>query len=235
MFQVRLGVTIAAVVATALSAVGGTPAYASSVVALWHMDESLGSTMVDSSGNGLDGTVHNVNLAQPGSGTGVGDRSYGFSTTPATVTVPTSALLNPGTADIAFTMRLRMTPAQLPSAAVGDYDMLRKGLAGTRGGDYKMEVLDNGFLFCRFRGSTRAVTFRHGPNLADNAWHTVTCTRTASAIVLTVDGHSWPKAGATGAISNTSPVLIGAQNGAGVDQYEGLMDEVSVSTGLGAG
>jgi Concanavalin A-like lectin/glucanases superfamily len=234
MFRVRLGVAISAVVAAALSGVGGTPAYASSVVALWHMDDAAGSTMVDSSGNGLNGTLLNVNLGQPGSGTGVGDLSYGFSAKPAIVSVPTSALLNPGTADLAFSMRLRMTPAQRPSAAVGDYDMLRKGLAGTRGGDYKMEVLHNGFLFCRFRGSAGAVTFRHGPNLADNVWHSVSCTRRANAILLTVDGHSWSKAGATGTISNTSSMLIGAQNEAGVDQYQGLMDEASVATGPGA-
>jgi hypothetical protein len=232
MSRFRLGIAIS-VVATALSAVAGAPAYASSVVALWHMDEGVGSTMVDSSGDGLNGTLLNVALGQAGSGSGLGDFSYGFSRTPAVITVPTSVLLNPGTADFAFTMDLRMTPAQRPSPG-GDYDMLRKGLAGTRGGDYKMEVLDNGFLFCRFRGSAGAVTFRHGPNLADNVWHTVSCTRNANGLVLTVDGHSWSKAGASGAISNTSPMLIGAQNDAGVDQYEGLMDEVSVASGPGA-
>ena len=223
----RLGAVV--VVAFAAAAAAAPPASAATVAGLWHMDEVDGTTMVDASGNGLDGSLLGVTTGQPGFTGDAGDLSYGFFGKPSIVTVPSSPLINPGSADIAVSARLRMT--QKPSQTVGDYDVVRKGLAGTKGGDYKVEVLDNGYLFCRFRGAAGALTYRHGPNLADGAWHQVSCTRTATGLTLTVDGRSWSKTGKTGSISNTSALLVGTQDNTGTDQYSGLMDELSVTIG----
>jgi hypothetical protein len=213
----------------ALNVVGASGATAASVRALWRMDETKGITMRDSSGNGLDGKLRNVTMGQPGSDARVGNHSYGFLTQRAIVTVASSPKLNPLRAR--FTVSLRVMITQKPSASVEDYDLLRKGMAGTTGGNYKVEVLRSGFLFCRFAGSDGAVTFRHSPDLSDSVWHTVSCTRTSTGVVLTVDGASWFKAGKTGSISNTNPLLIGAQAKTGIDQYAGLMDRVMLSTG----
>ena len=222
----RSGVAAGALALIAMATVGiGQSAAAGTPAALWHMDETTGSTMVDASGNGNDGRLSGVAIGQEGAaGTG-----YGFFTTPAIVSVPDSVSLDPGSAAITVSAQLKMDA--VPSASVGDFDVIRKGLAGTKGGDWKMEVLDNGYLFCRFRGSGGAVTWRHSPNLADNAWHQVSCTRDGNQLILTVDGTSWTKTASTGSIANDQPVLVGSQSRTGVDQYSGLMDEVTISIG----
>ena len=82
----------AAMAWTAALLVGLTPASAAvSPAALWHMEETSGSVMRDSSGN-HNGSLHSVQLGQPGS-TGNG---YGF-TGSSEVIVPSAGDLNPGT------------------------------------------------------------------------------------------------------------------------------------------
>jgi hypothetical protein len=200
------------------------PAHAATVVAAWDMEDA-GSTMADSSGHGHTGTLHGVTVRQPGQ-SGFG---YGFNGKPSYVTVPSAADFSPGTANIRMSLSVRFSV--LPSAAVGDYDLIRRGLAGTKGGDYKLEILGSGRAFCLFRGSGGPVSFSAGPNLADNRWHSLSCARIGKSVVLTVDGATFTKAGTTGTIANTSAVFIGAKDGAGGDQYRGLMDSVSISVG----
>ncbi len=216
-FVVVVGLT------TALWMIQSPGAQAATVVALWHMDD-VGSAMTDASGNGLTGTLKNVATGQPGSAA----TAFGFAKTPSYVSV-SSSKLNPGTATFTVSARVRFTV--LPSAAVGDYDIIRKGLSTTTGGDWKMEILRSGYAFCLFQGSSGKVSLSHGPSLADDRWHTITCQRTTTGVRLTVDGGSWSKAGATGKIANSSAVLLGAKSTSGADQYQGLLDEVAVSTG----
>lgn len=214
-----VGAVIAALVATA------APAHAATVVAAWNMEDT-GSKMADSSGRGHTGTSHGVTVRQPGQ---AGSFGYGFNGRPSYVTVPSSADFSPGTANIRITLSVRFSV--LPTAAVGDYDLLRRGLSTTAGGDYKLEILGSGRAFCLFRGSGGPVSLSAGPNLADNRWHTLSCARIGKSVVLTVDGADFTKAGATGTIANTSAVFIGAKDGAGNDQYRGLMDSVSIAVG----
>ncbi len=199
-------------------------ARAASYSAVWHMDDA-GTTMADSTGHGLTGTLTNVTVGAPGA---VGT-AFQFRARPASVKVASSPLLNPGSG--AFTVTARVRFSVRPSTAVGDYDLVRKGLAATKGGDWKVEILPTGYAFCLFRGSAGTVSIKHGPNLADNRWHTIACRRSGSTVRLTVDGSSWTASGSTGTIANTSAVLLGAKGSGGEDQYAGLMDEVSVSTG----
>src|SRR5436189_3325879 len=73
--------------------------------ALWHMDEKSGSTMVDSSGNGHNGSLSSIQLGVAGfSGT-----AYGFSR--STVTVPSASDLNPGSQTITVTIHMKTTSA----------------------------------------------------------------------------------------------------------------------------
>ena len=146
-------------------------------------------------------------------------------------TVPSSESLNPGRANISFTLDAKFT--QPPTTAVGDYDLIRKGLASTAGGDYKMEILPRNNrtkakAFCFFKDSAGTVgKIINGPNLADGRWHTLRCTKTPTSVQLTVDGTTYTQAALLGSISNSAPLTIGAKTGGG-DWYSGEMDEVSV-------
>ena len=210
--------------AVAAAVLAPSPASAAATVALWHLDDT-GTVMADSSGNGLNGKSVGVTLGQPG----VAGTAYGFAKKPAYATVASSTKLNPGTA--AFTVSARVKFATKPSAAVGDYDLVRKGLAGVQGGHWKMEIVASGKAYCLFHGAAGRVAFSNGPVLADNAWHAVSCTRSGTVVTLTVDGKTYSKTGATGSIANTSLLRVGNKNNSGGDQYTGLMDEVSIAAG----
>ena len=199
-------------------------AAATTTVALWKMDDT-GTTMVDSSGHHHNGTLHNVKPGQPGfSGT-----AYLFSGKPSYVSVPSATDLNPGTATFTITLHVKF-PAR-PTSAVGDFDVLRKGLSTTDGGSYKIEILQSGKAFCDFRGATHEGSLTGTTALAVNTWHTIACTRTPTSMKLVVDGVAVSKAVTTGAISNTGNLYIGAKNSSGADQLSGLVDAVSIKKG----
>lgn len=212
--------------ATAVSAPTAQVAAASGsvTVAYWHMEQTDG-TMTDSSGYGNHGTLVNVQSGIPGS-IGLGFR---FATDPARTEVATAASLNPGS--LKWTMTVRVRFAAPPSVAVGDYDLIRKGLGSTVGGDWKLEIWNNGKASCYAQGATGGMRLTAGPDLSDNAWHTVTCVETTTTLKLTVDGvNVGSKTGQIGAISNTDPLTMGAKIIDG-DQYTGDMDEVLLKVG----
>jgi hypothetical protein len=181
--------------------------------------------MADATGHGHTGTLHGVTPRQPGQ-SGFG---YGFSRKPAYVTVPSSAAFSPGTQNIQLSASVKFSA--VPSSSVGDFDIIRRGLSSTSGGDYKMEILRGGQAFCLYRGRSGQVSVSGGPNLANNAWHTLTCARIGNSVVLTVDGASVTRTGATGSIANSATVFIAAKDAAGDDQYGGVLDSVSVTVG----
>lgn len=197
-----------------------SPAQAATTVGLWHMDEGSGTTMIDSSGNGNNGTLKNVTFTSPGfDGTG---GAYVFNGSTSTVVVPNSASLNPGTQDITITAHVRFTvlPPQL------DYDVVRKKGQQRM---YRLEIWETGQAFCGFKGSTASKSLKKGPNLADGLWHTITCKKTANQISLTVDGVTWSFTRTIGSISNTANLLLGHKIGG--DFYDGTLDEVSIQFG----
>jgi hypothetical protein len=218
-------VTASVSVVAPLFLLAGT-ASAATPVAIWNMENP--GAMADSSGNGNDGkTTAITSVADPGFGNG-----YHFGST-SYVTVPDSASLDPGRSDFSFTLRLRFDKP--PSAATGDYDLIRKGVAGTTGGEWKMEIFPGGGYtspaFCLFKDDTKkTATVRGTKNLADGAWHTVTCAKTATRISLTVDDVTKTSAVSLGSIANNQPVSVGRKLGGG-DQYVGDMDEVRVESG----
>jgi len=198
-----------------------TTAANSSIAALWHMDETSGSVMKDSAGSN-DGTLHSVQLGQAGS---VG-LAYGFNGSSSYVSVPSSGALNPGSHDITLTAKVKFSQLP-PGGGAADYDLVRKGLSTTSGGDYKMEIVSSGKTLCLFRGSGTQVQLIGGPNLANGAWHTVSCEKTATSVRLLVDGAvKASKTATVGTISNSSPLYVGAKPND--DWYIGLMDEVSI-------
>ena len=198
-----------------------TPAASPQTVGRWHLDELSGTTAMDSSGLGNNGTNNGtVSLGSPGEfGT-----SYSF--THGAVLIPNASSLKPGTVDITVSYWAKLT--SLPTK--GDYDMVVKGDFTSSGGQIKLEIQQNGQASCMFRGSLGQKQIQFGPNLADGTWHHITCKRSGSQIIETVDGSSTSFTKATGAISNTDPVRFGSHEN-GSDWYVGALDEVSITVG----
>src|SRR5207342_1866902 len=72
-------------------------ALAASPAALWHMNETSGSTMTDSSGHGFNGQLDHIQKGVAGID---GSKGYGFNGTSSRVIVPNDAGLNPGSRDL---------------------------------------------------------------------------------------------------------------------------------------
>jgi len=178
--------------------------------------------MYDSIGNHT-GTLRSVQTGLPGFlGSG-----YGFNGSSSYVSVPTAGDLNPGSADITITIHFKTTGTPPPPPA--DWDLIRKGLYTTTGGEYKMEFQQSGQASCGFKGSAAYAELITGPNLIDGQWHTIQCVKTASAIKVIVDGQTFSKAASVGSIANTTPVVIGARPGS--DWTQGTLDEASIQIG----
>src|SRR3954453_4963941 len=96
---------------------GGTPNPV--VVASWAMNDGSDGVMTDASPFNNDGSLQNV---------ATGQGAYGFprsSGQTSRVVVPNDPSLNPD--DQKFVVRLHASFATWPSAAVGDFDLVRKG------------------------------------------------------------------------------------------------------------
>ena len=193
--------------------------WTSSPVALWHMDETSGSTMFDSVGQS-NGTLHSVTLGRAG----FSGLAYGFNGSTSYVSVPSAASMNPGSANFSFTIHLQTTGTPPPPPE--DWDLIRKGDFPTPGGEYKMEYQQSGQASCGFKGSAHYAEIIAGPALNDGQWHTITCVKTSSDIELIVDGQVYSQAANVGSIANTDPVIIGSHPGA--DWYQGSLDEASI-------
>jgi hypothetical protein len=192
------------------------------LVALWHMDETSGSTMLDSAGSHT-GSLHSVQLGLAGSS----GLAYGFNGSSSYASVPTVSDLNPSGSDVTVTIHLNTSGTPPPPPA--DWDLIRKGLYTTVGGEFKMEFQQTGKASCGFNGSSGYAELTAGPAINDGQWHTIQCGKTASAIELTVDGKSFSQSAAVGSIANTDDVVIGARPGS--DWYSGGLDEASIQIG----
>lgn len=195
-------------------------AAATTTVALYQMNERPGATvLVDSSGNGLHGTIGSEVLE----GTVVaGATAHRFTylqpnTPPAHPghldAVPNTSKLDPGTADFAVTMRVKWTH--------NFGNMIQKGQSGGSGGYFKWEA-PSGVVKCLFRdsaGVTKTATSKTPLN--NGQWHTIRCERTAAGVTMTVDGAVRnTAAGKTGSISNPKPLTIAGK---------GTCDQITVT------
>ncbi|HET9116459.1 MAG TPA: LamG-like jellyroll fold domain-containing protein, partial [Gaiellaceae bacterium] len=214
------GSSTATSTATAVIQPGSLPP---NIVALWHMDETSGTTMYDSAGN-HNGTLYKVQTGLAGwSGS-----AYGFNGASSYASVPSSPELNPGSANITMTIHLKTTGTPPPPPA--DWDIFRKGLYTSVGGEYKMEFQQSGQASCGFEGSGGYAEIQGGPALNDGNWHTIACAKTATQIQLIVDGTLVASKNATiGTIAPSDPVVIGARPGS--DWYQGQLDEASIQIG----
>jgi hypothetical protein len=227
--------SIAGVLATALVVllVAGTgrAAAVGTVTALWQMDETSGTTMTDSSGNGNDGTTYNVTM--------LGDEGYQFNGSSSKVVVPDSETLDPGSSDFSYSVDMRSTVTPLSGT---DYDLIRKGIGSTTGGQYKAEVIyakGQGRALCLVTDSAGVSASIKGiTSVTDGVPHTITCTKTSTALTLQVDAlapRTKTVAAGLGSITNTRDLVIGAKTatikGSAGDWYNGTMQQASVSIG----
>jgi Laminin G domain len=209
-----LSATCAVAVALPASALAGT-------AALWHMDETSGTVMHDAAGN-HNGTLHHVQTGV----SGYQRTAFGFSRSAnSEVTVPSASSLNPGSGS--FTISLHVWATVAPSK--GDDDLVKKGSYGTAGGEYKVELLQNGRASCAFKGSKHYAAVSGGPDLTTGHWFTVRCTKTSTSVILKVAGRVFTKDVSVGTIANTSQVGLGAAPGS--DFTTGRLDEVALIHG----
>jgi hypothetical protein len=205
-------------------------------VAVWQMNESAGATtMLDSSGNGINGAIGaHVLVGTPLTGGGIGYRfPYLKPNTPPAdpehlVRVPNNSRLNPGSGDFAVEFRMRTTHS------FGN--VIQKGQAGSVGGYWKFQQ-PNGKISCLFRGSAGSSTASSGTaRVNDGLWHTVRCERTSSSVVMRVDGVvTGRNFNATGTIANTRPLTIAGKLNCDqititCDYFAGDIDYVKIQT-----
>jgi hypothetical protein len=206
-----------------LTALAGAPAASAATVSLWHMDETSGTTMADSLGLN-PGTLHGpIAIGQPG----IAGTAYGFPGQPAIVNVPSSPSLNPGSASFSVTVHVNTSVVTRDDSA----DVIRKGLSTNSNTLWKMELRPSSTrktekVRCYFHGSSGIVSLYGPKNVADGAWHTITCAKNGSSVSVTQDGVTRTKSGTAGSISNSAPLTIGAK-AFNDDAFQGFVDEAS--------
>src|SRR5215211_8263307 len=189
----------------------------------WQIVETSGQ-MIDSSGNNNDGTPKDVR--QTGS-------RYVFNGSTSYVAVPDAGSLDPQGKDITLSAGVKVTDAPMDDDS---YDIVRKGLVTTTGGDYKMEIKRAadptvGKLHCLFKGDGGTVDIVARHDIVDGNWHTLECIKTRTSVVARVDGKSGStKAGSAGSIANGSAVMVGAKTVTPRpdDMFRGSMDFVGI-------
>jgi hypothetical protein len=201
----------------------------------WMLDEVGSRTASDASGNGNNGTNYNVT----GNGSG-----YSFNGVSSRVIVPNAASLNPGSVNFSFGVTMTMTSPPTPSNET--YDVLRKGIVTTKGGDYKLEIMNSGgkaVAHCvvksiRSNGVKVLASVTSTSQLADGVPHTVTCTKTSTGLTVRVDSlpaRTKTYSGGLGSVSNTSNLGLGAKAESkpetGFDWFKGVLSDAWVAAG----
>jgi hypothetical protein len=217
-------VSVFVVVAGVIVASMASPAWAVLLKgADWHMAETSGQ-MIDSSGNNNNGDPTDV--GQRGS-------RYVFNGSTSYVAVPDSDSLDPQGKDITLSAGVKVTDRPMDDDS---YDIVRKGLVTTPGGDYKMEIKRAadptvGKLHCLFKGDGGTVDKVARHDIVDGNFHTLECIKTSTSVMVRVDGKSGStKAGSAGSLANASAVMVGAKTVTPRpdDMFRGSMDFVSI-------
>src|SRR5215203_6655331 len=187
----------------------------------WQMVETSGQ-MIDSSGNNNNGDPTDVR--QRGS-------SYVFNGSTSYVLLPDSDSLDPQENDITLSASVMVTNTPMPDDS---YDIVRKGLVTTPGGDYKMEIKRAadptvGKLHCLFKGDGGTVDIVARHDIVDGNGHKLECIKTGTTVVARIDGEiGGTTAGSAGSISNASNVIVGAKTANPLDDmFDGSMAFVS--------
>jgi Concanavalin A-like lectin/glucanases superfamily len=207
--------------------VSALPAAASTIV-LHYTGTASATTAIDTSGNGNNGTLHNV--------TATGSL-YAFGTN-AYISVPASDSINPDTVDYSYAVTMEL-PAGF--TFIHDLSLVRRGAAKNGGAYYKMELVFNKstgtvHLVCAMRDQTGNTGYvsTAATTIGDGSWHTLMCTKTATSITLTKDGVAHTKAANLGNLSSTQSLNIGAEQVNATtfwEHFPGEMDDITITKG----
>lgn len=211
-------------------------AFAATGEATYEMNEAPGATvMTDSSGHRLNGRID-----QDGLDTGftyAGATGYhwdrkGPNALPVAperiIKVPDNDHLDPQ--GDTFTVSLRFRTRE------NFGNIIQKGQSATRGGQWKIQN-PQGRPSCLFKGSQGRTATRATRAINDNAWHVLTCKRTATRVTLSIDGQvNNFQNGATGTINNSKNLSIGGktncnQDTVTCDYFSGEMDWIRITRG----
>ena len=186
-------------------------------------------TVVDTTGRG-----HQLTLTGNYSTT-AGVRSPAVAFAPISrASTPHQADLNPDGREFAVTVTFR-----LPGDTSGLTDTPNLAQKGFWGDDaqWKMQLEPvAATVQCRFKGTLGARLITSSVSgVDDSAWHTATCWRSGNQVGVMVDGVETSDIAATGTITNTRPMLIGAKSlSSSTDQFSGAIDYVSIAMGNNA-
>lgn len=202
------------------------------LVAEWKMDEPEGATTMNDSasfGGANNGRINSVMTGVPPL---VSGRAYQFDGATSYVEVDDDASLDPGSANITVQATVKIEDGEILDDS---YDIIRKGITSTPGGDWKMEVKRGadtrvGKLLCLFKGSGGTVRKQAKPDVVDGNAHTLGCVKTADKVQAVVDGRAFTSLGNAGSIANAAPLTLGSKV-AGDDVLQGVLDHVTINIG----
>ncbi len=232
-------VTLFVAMATALVVVssGGLVGAADPTVeADWQMNESSSATtLADSSGNGVTGSIG----ATVDTGVRSGSTTYHrFPPISATAPADPGRLhvvsddpgLDPGSDTFAVTVRFR--------AGYTGRNMIQKGQSTTVGGMWKIEFEGvTGRARCLFRGPDSDSLVSSDGNTVDDGWHILRCEHSATGTIMTLDGVRQARSTrSTGPIANNKDLVIGGKGNCdnittSCDYFVGDLDYVTIERG----
>lgn len=151
-------------------------------------------------------------------------QSYSFDVAGAWVQVPSAPDLNPGTRDFLVDAWVYFEAAP---GRTGSFDIMRKGLSYSFGGEFKLEVLAGGRVKCSVKDETGVAVYviATGHDVTDHRWHHLGCARVGSSWHAIVDGEVFSRSTRLGSVENTMPLSIGSKYGL-EDVPRGRVDEV---------
>jgi hypothetical protein len=200
------------------------------VISSWPLNDPVDSTVAHDMTDGNDGMASNVEFTATDAIFNKADDS--------TITVPFNANLSPLDANITAQVSIQTTA--MPGTKNNDFDLMR---ASPTGKMYKIELFPHHGVAqgqCIFIGSLTRTTLHAGPALNDGQWHTITCTKTANQVQLTIATNgavqTWTTDITIGTIKLRSgrPFALGYKpviGSADADLYTGHMRDASVAIG----
>jgi hypothetical protein len=217
-------------VVTAVVTTAPAGAHHSDVLAVWDLDEPVGSTVLkDSSGHGHHGRIGANVVVGVGDPVGIVHRFPGSSAPGGGHVVPNHPALEPGRGDYGVSLHFRTRRSS--------FNVVQKGQSGASGGMVKLEV-EHGRFRCLFRGSGGSSGLASPFRIDDGQWHTVRCQRHRGEVVLAVDHVVVARRpDRSGTIANGWEVAIGAKsrcNGVtvGCDPFSGDLNWVRIDRGI---
>lgn len=196
-------------------------------VSSWKLDESSGTTALDSWGSN-PGT-HSAGVLAGAAGLTAAGRSADYDGSAGRTTVNSSSSLN---VTGALTLEAWARPDTLPASSAQTRTIMRKD------GQYLLRVLSSGAVVFRLwvGGAAREAVTPAGAVVAGNLYHVVGTYDGASQTVY-VNGVARATRAQAGAVDTTAnPLLFGASSSGGVyDFFDGRLDDLAVyNTGVSA-